>query len=385
MTKTVQWLYYWNQNGSAQDCSRVSSHFEEAPTAHVYANDCPLLVKDVHKVPPLDLVGWFTLLPSSGPQPHHLPIHQQILKDYNESAILLGFHPSAVSNNSPVGKLPITVYESNLEADTLPAKLNPPANAGESIDQDMKDGEEEPLKLKFKELSYSVETGEAEMISVDFVARGGGNATAVDEAVKNNPAALSHKGVSKKAEKQQATQDAAHDQLSSALSEEDQELIASLTAKANAVKMLHSRISILTAYLENLPPSYVTTGVESSEDATSEGPYTEVNHSILRSIQALLNRLTLLVPMNNTAFEEEVIAEQNDVHLVDLLSRMTQSIKEAKGLGQKFHVLDNTKGPKKNQGVNSGPNMGESTSQWNPALPGLSGSILELRNVFTRK
>lgn len=318
-------------------------------------------MKDVHKIPPMDLVGWFTILPASGPQPHHLPIHEQILKDYNESAILLGFHPSKVSDNSPIGKLPITIYESNLEADTLPTKSNPPADAGETVDQDMKDGEEEPLKLKFKELSYSIETGEAEMISVDFVARGGGNATAIDEDVKNNPAALSHKGVSKKAEKQRAVPEAVPD----ALSNEDQELIASLTAKANAIKMLHSRISILTAYLENLPPSYVATGVESQEDAASEGSYAPVNHSILRSIQALLNRLTLLAPTDRTAFGEEAIAEQNDAHLVELLSKMTQSVKEAKELGQKFHILDNAKGPKKNGpgGVGiagaSGPNQGK--------------------------
>jgi COP9 signalosome complex subunit 6 len=49
------------------------------------------------------------------------------------------------------------------------------------------------LNLKFRELPYSVETGEAEMISVDFVARGGGNATAVD-------------GTAKKATKGQASQ-----------------------------------------------------------------------------------------------------------------------------------------------------------------------------------
>jgi COP9 signalosome complex subunit 6 len=42
------------------------------------------------------------------------------------------------------------------------------------------DGEVQAKSIKFKELVYSIETGEAEMISVDFVARGGGNATAVE-------------------------------------------------------------------------------------------------------------------------------------------------------------------------------------------------------------
>lgn len=46
------------------------------------------------------------------------------------------------------------------------------------------DGAVQAKSTKFKELVYSIETGEAEMISVDFVARGGGNATAVEGSVE---------------------------------------------------------------------------------------------------------------------------------------------------------------------------------------------------------
>jgi COP9 signalosome complex subunit 6 len=46
------------------------------------------------------------------------------------------------------------------------------------------DGAVKDKAIKFRELVYSVETGEAEMISVDFVARGGGNATAVEGSVE---------------------------------------------------------------------------------------------------------------------------------------------------------------------------------------------------------
>lgn len=47
------------------------------------------------------------------------------------------------------------------------------------------DGAAQAKSVKFRELVYSVETGEAEMISVDFVARGGGNATAVEGSVES--------------------------------------------------------------------------------------------------------------------------------------------------------------------------------------------------------
>jgi COP9 signalosome complex subunit 6 len=302
-----------------------------------------LTVKDVHKVPALDLVGWYTILPTSGPQPVHLPIHRQILHSYNESAILLGFHPTAVLEGSAGGKLPLTIYESNYEAEDTSTV------AGE--DKEMKDSEPQ-LALRFKELPYSVETGEAEMISVDFVARGGGNATAVDGTVKklgaenSEPSSDKGKGktrASKKAEEQDADISKADDQH--ILSREDEELIASLTAKANAIKMLHARITLIAVYLQNLPPSYISNAVPEGVEPNDK-KYTPVNHSILRSIQALLTRLSLLIPADAVGFEHELMSEQNDVNLVSLLSTLTQSIKDVRETGRKFAIVDTQKGLK---------------------------------------
>ena len=131
--------------------------------------------KDVHLAPALELVGWFTTAPVTGPEAAHVPIHQQILQTFNETAILLAFHPSSVLDGPVVGgKLPLTIYESVYEN-----------NEGQGQGMDI-DGADAPIDFKFRELPYSVETGEAEMISVDFVARGGGNATAVDSAPGND-------------------------------------------------------------------------------------------------------------------------------------------------------------------------------------------------------
>lgn len=138
--------------------------------------------KDVHKSPALDLVGWFTIAPTSGPQPQHILIHQHIIRNYNESAVFLAFHPSTVLEGGTVGgKLPLSIYESLYEQDSTT-----PQSGGDGDRPMQVDGEEGPLNLRFKELPYSVETGEAEMISVDFVARGGGNATAVDATAKKS-------------------------------------------------------------------------------------------------------------------------------------------------------------------------------------------------------
>ena len=296
------------------------------------------IVKDVHKVPALDLVGWYTILPTSGPQPNHLPIHRQILHSYNESAILLGFHPTEVLEGSAGGKLPLTIYESNYEAEETGGE------AGE--DKEMKDGEPQ-LGLKFKELPYSVETGEAEMISVDFVARGGGNATAVDGTVKKAAKdEVGDKGKGKtRAEKKKSDEeegDASRNDDQHILSGEDEELIASLTAKANAIKMLHARINLIAVYIQNLPPSYSSNAVPEGTEP-EEKEYTPVNHSILRSIQALLSRLSLLIPADSAAFEHELMSEQNDVNLVSLLSVITNSIKDVRETGRKFAIVDTGK------------------------------------------
>lgn len=288
-------------------------------------------MKDVHKVPALDLVGWYTILPASGPQPVHLPIHRQILESYNESAILLGFHPSAVLANSSGGKLPLTIYESNFESEENTAE------SGE--DKEMKDSEPQ-LGLKFRELPYTVETGEAEMISVDFVARGGGNATAVDGGsigLKTDDSIVKGKapaGIRSDKAGPAATADDQH-----VLSREDEELIASLTAKANAIKMLHARINLIATYLQELPPGCISGEPMESLESGGKGQ-SPVNFPILRSIQALLGRLSLMIPADAIAFEEELRSEKNDVNVVSLLSMITNSIKDIKDTGRKFSVVD---------------------------------------------
>ena len=325
--------------------------------------------KDVHKAPALELVGWFTTAPVSGPQLQHIPIHQQIMHTYNESAVLLAFHPTNVLEGATVGgKLPLTIYESVYESE----------KSGEDGDRVMQlDGHEVPLDFKFKELPYSVETGEAEMISVDFVARGGGNATAVDGgANKEEKGQASQTPVASGSLKEQGTKKEVNGvDDSSVLSAEDEEraftlslccfeclwnaVIAALTARANAVKMLHSRIHLLKSYLSNLPPCYLTTPPQpkptpkpTSETATSG--HAEINHPILRSIQALINRLPLLIPSDQESFEQESLAEKSDVSLVEMLGTLGRSVKDARELGAKFAVVEAARQASKKGGSMTG-------------------------------
>lgn len=178
--------------------------------------------KDVHKAPVLELVGWFTATPTSGPATPHVAIHRQILNDYNETAILLAFHPSAVLNGAAMGgKLPLTIYESVYES----IKSDGPIAGDADVNMEIEGQEalqDSQLDLRFRELPYSVETGEAEMISVDFVARGGGIATE-DGNIANGKGQSSQVSAGKADSTQVESQTDAKLMDESALSAEDEE------------------------------------------------------------------------------------------------------------------------------------------------------------------
>lgn len=305
--------------------------------------------KDVHKQPPLDIVGWFTLGPSSGPGPHVLPIHSCISRLYTESPLLLLFHPeTAFSEATAAGKLPLTLYESVSVMTT-----------SESSDKTMDiDGAAQARCTKFRELVYSIETGEAEMIAVDFVARGGGNATAVEDssggpvtrqgdAVNGEDSSIIRTNRGKQKEKEKDSEnDFAFDETI-AMTAEDEEILSSLTAKMNAIRMLSRRINLLRAYLDALPKSYLsdpTLPVTPAGDAQTTLP---LNYPILRSISAMLARINILAPPDSDAFNLESQQEASDVQLVNLLSSITNSVSAAQDLGRSSQILENGKSSNK--------------------------------------
>lgn len=281
----------------------------------------------VHKDRQLEFVGWYTLLPSSGPRPIVLPIHSQILESWNESALLLAFHPEQVLEHSVGGKLPLTVYESSFEVE---------GEQADGEDRKMDDGDGSTLRLKFREVPYSVETDETEMISMNYVAGGGGSA-----AVAREDRALSvestGKGKRRLVENEEA-QDAGEEEEHTNLSRSEDEMLSSLTAKANAVKMLQSRINLLIEYLERLPPSFVS-GEAGAMD-TDNAEHTTPSAVVLRQIQALVARLDLVIPSDSESFAKEVQSETNDVRMIDMLAGIIRSVDNARDVGKKFGVVD---------------------------------------------
>lgn len=287
----------------------------------------------VHKDRNLDLVGWFTLVPRYGPGNNVLPIHNQILS-YNESAILLGLHPDEVDEESVGGKLPITLYETTYEVDDATKDAQP-----EGEDKEMKDGDAQ-LKLKFRELPYVVETGEAEMISMSSVA--GGPANAASAQVQEKLQEIEIKGKDKGKGKKVAKEEEKVDPETAALAKEDEEMIAALTTKANAIKMLKARIDLITKYLQRLPPPYM----EEINAEITDAEYSEPSQTILRMVQALVHRLALVEPSDAEEFKKELLREENDVNTIELLNELMSRVTGTQDIGKKFNIIESAKNAK---------------------------------------
>ena len=144
-------------------------------------------------------------------------------------------------------------------------------------------------------------------------------------------------------------------------------VISFLGTRANAIRMLHTRISLLRSYLEQLPPSYLTdpnnaTPPAPTSDGSDQTP--AVSHPLLRSIQALTVRLPLLVPSDGNdaaGFAQAEHAERCDVALVELLGGLGQSAQKARVLGQRFGTVEAQRRERSKGGPHS---MGNPSSGW---------------------
>jgi len=351
-------------------------------------------VRDVHKDRSLDLVGWFTLMPSSGPASNVLAIHQQVLEHFNESAVLLGFSPSELLQARTGGKLPIAIYESNYEVDS---SVDPQQESDTTMESPPLQQNQRPqqLRLKFRELPYAVEAGEAEMISMTHVTQHSSHATAtstdekpaepvvttplgksetpenpskgkspvpVEASVKTKRRAVAACDAPSSKSKDKSVDAATTSKpIDPVLRQVEEETIATLTTRANAIKMLQARVQLLATYLEALPenspsvdelmPDAPTSTTNSSGGAVSPdsplaaaAPGVTASPVILRQIQALVTRLSLVVP-DSLAFQSELDREAADVQLISRLATALDNLSSAWDLGKMIVIAEqNRKG-----------------------------------------
>ncbi|SGY69083.1 BQ5605_C004g02954 [Microbotryum silenes-dioicae] len=222
--------------------------------------------------PTLDVLGWYSV--GTEPTEQDIALHRQFL-EYNENPLFLQFDRSNVATANSK-QLPATIYESIVEL-----------GQGDQL-----------AKTVLVPTPYEIETGEAERVAVDHVAK-----PSDSEAAGANSS-----------------------------------LVASLTTQRNAVKMLHDRIRTIVSYLEA-----VQQGTAPRDDET------------LRQISALLTRLQPKttakadtregedkggeMDLPDDGYEEEFMTEYNDVMLTTYLAAMTKGLYSANDLLDKQLVL----------------------------------------------
>ncbi|KAL5190704.1 COP9 signalosome complex subunit 6a [Glycine soja] len=194
------------------------------------------------------ILGWYST--GSDAEESDMHIHKALM-DINESPVYVLLNPSI---NHSQKDLPVSIFESELHViDGIP-------------------------QLIFVRSSYTIETVEAERISVDHVAHlkpsDGGSA---------------------------ATQLAAH-----------------LTGIHSAIKMLHSRIKVLHHYLLAMQKGDVP-----------------CENSLLRQVSSLLRRLPAI---ESGKFQDDFLMEYNDTLLISYLAMLTNCSSAMNELVDKFNI-----------------------------------------------
>ncbi|KAI8354051.1 maintenance of mitochondrial structure and function-domain-containing protein [Blakeslea trispora] len=204
--------------------------------------------------PQLDFMGWYSL--GSTPTETDLKLHEQFLQ-INESALFLQLDPSSLVNDVGIRDFPVNIYESIVDI------VN------------------EHTRLAFIKAAYRVETGEAECIAVDHVAKP--STSSADTGLGNT-------------------------------------LIAHLTTQRNAIAMLHTRIQFLLRYLQDAQSGQIP-----------------MDHDIIRQISSLCRRSPIL---EKKAFESQFSTEYDDVLLVAYLATITKGLNTVNDLVDKLNLVN---------------------------------------------
>jgi len=114
--------------------------------------------------PSLELIGWYTV--TQEPTSRHIALHEEFVA-YTANPILLILQPLDTVKADGTGlALPLKAYESTVEI------------------------RDRSSRNVFVEASFSVETGEAERIAVDWVAKGGEGGTSLESHLQTQRAAV---------------------------------------------------------------------------------------------------------------------------------------------------------------------------------------------------
>jgi hypothetical protein len=149
---------------------------------------------DIETHPQLALVGWYTF--GVGPEQWHARLHTQLRNSFNcEPAIFLLYHPNKVEASSN-GKLPFTIYE------------NISVKESGSMDVDYPD---DSHSMKFRPVTFAIETAPAEAIALADIAQGATNAATQQDKTSKDKSSKSRSPNVKKGKGKELPKDIEND------------------------------------------------------------------------------------------------------------------------------------------------------------------------------
>ncbi|PFH49188.1 hypothetical protein AMATHDRAFT_63559 [Amanita thiersii Skay4041] len=198
--------------------------------------------------PSLEFIGWYSVAPY--PTAKHIALHEQFT-GYCSTPLLLLLQPAVVGSQNKLNTqpLPFKAYEPSIEI------------------------RERTSRAVYIEVPYTVETGEAERIAVDWTAKGGGSGTSLE---------------------------------------------AHLQTQRSAVKMLHDRLLVLVKYVTDViagqaPNDYTTfrslSALVASLPATENDAFREEFDTEYEDVQltAVLSSLTKCTNVLNDLVDKHIV------------------------------------------------------------------------------
>lgn len=272
---TIETTFEVLLDGEQHDCPHLE--YLQAKLSQCKSSVCSAILfakkLDEQVFPNLVVVGWFTL--GSSPDSWATTFHAALPPAIFDNPLLLILDPQQLTTQN---------QEDTKHATQLPLRVfEKPINTVLSTQDEQQ---------SFAELSWKLETGEAERIAVDHISK---------------------------------AQNTGHSAGQDTESLEEDALVTHLTSHANAVKMLRSRISLLRGYVA----------------AVKDGSV-EADPDILKSIGALMQRLPL---QESAAFHRESQRERTDVIVTRQAAELMTGSRLLGELIEMYAAIKSRRGP----------------------------------------
>lgn len=215
------------------------------------------------------------------------------------------------------GKLPVRVYESVWEDEQAGAR-SAVSTASEK---------QAKMHLRLRELPYSIETDDTEMIAINTLSSGGDGASQeqnMSDSSQGLPKSL-NQGPTLTREEEDSKWHTSSCSFN-CLPLIGDTVISGLQTRLGAIRTLNSRLELITAYLQSISPN-----LQGETSDSSQG----TSRQLLRQIHSLISDLSLANPTNDSdPLRPTSSVRSNDADVLEILSRLCQHMSDLQSVAK---------------------------------------------------